>query len=534
MSNPSPEDDVTRPRDARIAAPPRSSSPSDDTVLKPAEAAPHDRATLPSLAPPNPPRSASATNPTVQRIEPGLEDRPARSPTVQRRAQKAGAQMPRTGGIELAPGSVVGKYVLERLIGSGGMGQVWKAVDSVRRRLGDPNPHVAIKLLNADLEDNPNAFVALQREAKKAQSLSHPNIVTVYDFDIDERGSGRAFMSMELLEGWTLDEFIEHHPRGISRAEGKPIILGMAGGLERAHGSEARLVHSDFKPSNVFLTKEGVSKVLDFGIARAVRQSADSYDAGIWGALTVAYASPEMIAGLKPEPSDDVFALGLVTYELLTGRHPFDRKDKRYDAAEARAAGLKPLRIGGLRWYEWQAIAKAIEFDRGNRFQSAGEFLRVYEGKNVAAKALGGIAVLLAVMTGFFIHQARVSSGPDRPFDSLPPQTQAEFRKDMAQGEQFLRFARKSIGARNNYEAENTGMNAAIAFGQAYALHVRNPDATSGLERAADVVIQTLQGVNDAQKREDVMVSLRKASVYYSSYKPIVRICGNLPNRCAN
>ena len=130
------------------------------------------------------------------------------------------------------------RYVLERLLGSGGMGQVWKAKDLVSEQARDPNPFVAIKLLNADFEADPDAFVSLQRETKKAQELAHPNVITVFAFDTDDDGSGRAFMSMELLDGETMDGLrssASHAAEMTCVLAAGPLIIGMAKGLEYAH-----------------------------------------------------------------------------------------------------------------------------------------------------------------------------------------------------------------------------------------------------------------------------------------------------------
>src|ERR1700733_9961570 len=185
-----------------------------------------------------------------------------------RRPLPEGSQHGSTQHPPLDAGTVIRRrYVLQRLIGSGGMGQVWKAKDLVSEQAKDPNPFVAIKLLNANFEADPDAFVSLQRETRKSQELAHPNVATVYAFDTDDGGSGRAFMSMELLEGKPLDDVIDAHRAGMTRKDALPLITGMAKGLEYAH--KKGIVHSDFKPGNVFVTRSGEPKVLDFGIARA-------------------------------------------------------------------------------------------------------------------------------------------------------------------------------------------------------------------------------------------------------------------------
>jgi hypothetical protein len=414
----------------------------------------------------------------------------------------------------LNPGVVIGRrYVLENLLGSGGMGQVWKAKDLRRELTRDPNPHVAIKLLSVDFEANPKGLVSLERETRKAQDLAHPNVCTAYDFDIDEGGSGRAFMSMELLEGTTLDALICSHPSGLARAQAITLILGMARGLKYAH--EKGIVHSDLKPCNVFVIASGVPKLLDFGIARAakvagVEREEDSFDAGSLGALTLYYASPEMFAHGEPHTADDVFALGLVAYELLTGRPPFDR----LTAVEARERHLKPARIRSLRYYQWHSIARALEFDRSKRWQNAGEFLRAFEGKSAVALALGAVALSLAIAAGIFWYQGYVASRPAVPFEALTPDVQAEFREHMANADGEWRLVQKGMA--------DESLDAASEYGRAYALHPRNPDATAGLKKSADYILKRLQRVADPTERLHNLKSLQDISKFYSDYQPVV------------
>jgi Protein kinase domain len=413
----------------------------------------------------------------------------------------------------LEPGTVIRRrYVLERPIGSGGMGQVWKAKDLVSERAKDPNPYVAIKLLNADFEADPDAFVSLQRETKKSQELAHPNVATVYAFDTDEGGSGRAFMSMELLEGETLDDFIDQHRNGLTRQDALPLISGMARGLEYAH--KKGIVHSDFKPGNVFVTIGGNPKVLDFGIARAakiagVERREDTFDAGTLGGLTLAYASPEMIEQLEPHPADDVYALGLVAYELLSGKPAFNLKS----AVDVRNAGITPGRIRSIRRYEWLAIRRALQFDRAKRWQDAGEFLRAYEGKSVAAAAFGALALCLALVAGVFWYQGYSASRPAVPFESLPAQVQTEFKKEMSDGDGEWKLVQQGSGEQV--------LEAVRAYGRAYALHPRDPDAIDGLRRTADYIIERSRSISDAAEHLQMLQSVNEASEYFRGYKPL-------------
>jgi hypothetical protein len=307
------------------------------------------------------------------------------------------------GGNDSAPpdvGSIIqGRFVLEQRIGVGGMGIVYKARDLRQEEAQDRNPYVALKLLNEEFKRNPESLKALQREARKAQDLSHQNVVYVSSFD---RDGGNVYMVMELLDGDPLDRLIKRHAdKGLPFEKVLPIVEGLVAGLGHAH--KRGIVHSDFKPSNAWITRDGIVKIFDFGIARAAKvQGGDGektlFDAGTLGALTPAYASVEMLAGEEPDTRDDVYALACVTYELLTGTHPFRKRP----ADEAKKQGLKPAKVKGLSGRRFKALLRGLAFDRGDRSKTVEEFLegirpRQVQKSLVAAAALGIIVVAVAL-----------------------------------------------------------------------------------------------------------------------------------------
>jgi serine/threonine protein kinase len=267
------------------------------------------------------------------------------------------------------------RFVLEHNVGAGGMGTVFKARDIRKEEAQDRNPYVAIKFLNDEFRQHPEALKALQRETRRAQTLAHPNIVTVYDFD---REGTLIYMTMEFLEGEPLDEDIRRHPQGLPFAESWPIIEGAGRALAYAH--ERGIVHADFKPGNVFVASDHRVKVLDFGIARAVQRHGESpaegtkFDAGVLGALTPAYASPEMLLDQEPDPRDDVFALACVAYEVMTGRHPFGG----LTALKAAHQGLRVKRPKSLKRTQHRAIEHALAFKREARTPSVAAFLEEF------------------------------------------------------------------------------------------------------------------------------------------------------------
>lgn len=287
------------------------------------------------------------------------------------------------------------RFILEDVLGSGGMGIVYKAKDLLKVEAKDRDPYVAIKVLNDEFKSHPEAFIALQREARKSQRIAHPNIVSVFDFDRDD---DIIFMTMEHMDGKPLDELIrQYQSTGLPTDDAWEILKGICSALTYAH--EENIIHSDFKPGNVFITNRGIAKVFDFGIARAVSQAETReatvddrtiFDAGNLGALTPAYASLEMLLGEPPDARDDVYALGCVAYELFTGEHPFNK----LPADEAFQQGLKPRRIRTISKRQWRAIEKALAFKREDRMGSVQELLSELTQKYKPTSKLGTILAL--------------------------------------------------------------------------------------------------------------------------------------------
>jgi len=298
-----------------------------------------------------------------------------------------------------------GRFTLEKVIGVGGMGVVYKASDRLKVEAHDREPYVAIKVLSEEFKAHPESFIALQRESRKTQRIAHPNVVKVFDFD---RDGDIVFMTMEYMKGRPLDELIKQYSNtGLPQREVWNILNGLCSALIHAH--EENIVHSDFKPGNIFITESGTPKIFDFGIARAVanvdRQGGRTrdvtvFDAGTLGALTPAYASLEMLQGERPDVRDDVFALGCITYEILTGEHPFNR----LPADEALKRGLKPKKITGIKRRQWRAIEKALAFRRQDRTSSVKEFHEEILSKAKPSYVLGAaLAIILAISLATYL-----------------------------------------------------------------------------------------------------------------------------------
>lgn len=299
---------------------------------------------------------------------------------------------------EFGPGYMLrSRFQLTTKLGEGGMGAVWRARDMLKVRARDRNPYVAIKLLAGDFREHPEAFIALQRETSKQQRLAHPNVATVFDFDRDQN-TNTVFMTMEAMEGQSMDRFIRKLPAdGLSVAEAMPIIEQLGAGLAYAH--QNGLVHSDLKPGNCFVTKEGVVKLLDFGIARASKTEAHAegertlFDPGKLGAITPTYATVEMFEGMDPDPRDDIYALAIMAYQLFTGKHPFGKQN----AVKAMSMGLAPPYVAKLNNRQNRGLAKGLAFTREKRTATVEEFLEDIrpQQSRIALYAGGGLAALL-------------------------------------------------------------------------------------------------------------------------------------------
>jgi hypothetical protein len=436
----------------------------------------------------------------------GVGARQAQPPDSTLHRGLSSAASPPPPGV-IAEGTVVQRrFVLEQIVGSGSMGQVWLARDLIREQARNARPHVAIKLLNADVAQHPDAFIGLEREASKAQDLAHPNIITVHNFDLDA-ALGRAFISMEYLEGDSLEKLIQRTGRvGLTREEALPIVEGMCEGLGYAH--KKNVVHCDLKPGNVFVTSQGVPKILDFGIARAARGTAEADQGGFQG-YTPAYASPQLIRQEDPVPADDIYSLGVLLYELLTGRHPFAGVSA--DAAELK--GLKPAPIKGLKAREWQAIDRALSFDRSRRWVDATAFRRAFLGTSLVPKVLAAAVIVLGLALCVFAYQSWREAQPDVPFEQLPQAAQQSFLNEMQEGDR----AWELVAAGQTFL-----INDALAhYGAAFDLHPKDHRAVAGLSRATDYVIGKLEGTSDPQAAAAQLQDLQQKNTYLDSYQPL-------------
>jgi serine/threonine protein kinase len=203
------------------------------------------------------------------------------------------------------------RYQIDGRLGSGGMAVVYRARDLMLERT------VAVKILREDYSSDPAFRERFHQEAKAAANLSHPSIVTIHDFGLD---AGQLFIVMEYIPGTDLKTILQSRGR-FTTDEALPLIIQAAAGVGYAH--RAGLVHCDIKPQNMLVTPDQRLKVTDFGIARALASiQPDERASVVWGSPQ--YFAPEQAAGMPPSPASDVYSLGVILFEMLTGRLPFD------------------------------------------------------------------------------------------------------------------------------------------------------------------------------------------------------------------
>ena len=267
------------------------------------------------------------------------------------------------------PRMLRGRYILEAEIGRGGGGTVYCALDLNRAGLPPEHRHVALKILGENAARRPDAVDALRREYHQAQSLSHPGIVNVFDFDHD---GDTYFVTMELLDGESLGELIRRLlPNKLPLEAATRILRELGDAIVYAH--DRGVLHLDLKPDNVMVDADGHVRVLDFGIAQT--QMAEPRTPQMRSAppaATPAYASCERLVQERADVRDDIFSFSCIAYELLAGKHPFDRSS----ALKARKDGRKARRIRNLSRRQWAALQSGLAWAREDRPANMRELLQ--------------------------------------------------------------------------------------------------------------------------------------------------------------
>jgi serine/threonine protein kinase len=258
------------------------------------------------------------------------------------------------------------RYQIETRQGSGGMAVVYEARDLMLERT------VAIKVLRKDYSGNPAFRERFRQEAKAAANLSHPNIVTVHDFGFDKES---LFIVMEFVPGITLKSLITKRGR-LAIDDTIPLLVQACAGIGYAH--RAGLVHCDVKPQNILITPDQRVKVADFGIARALSSiHSDEQSSIVWGSPQ--YFSPEQASGKAPSPASDVYGLGVILYEMLTGQLPFNAESSteltrlHLEVQPEEPRNLNPAISANLN----SIILKVLSKESSSRYRTADQLGRV-------------------------------------------------------------------------------------------------------------------------------------------------------------
>lgn len=328
----------------------------------------------------NPLEDTLNIGPTMPRQVPS--DRPTSNDLINDLDLQQTVRMPGAGTL------VFGRYRLQRVLGRGGMGVVWLAVDTKLERA------VALKFLPDAVGIDPVALKELKEETRRGLDLAHPNIVRIYDF-VDD-ADGAAAISMEFVDGKSLSERRIVQPHHVFTVDQIGPWMGqMCDALDYAH-LQKRIVHRDLKPANLMVNSESHIKITDFGISCSLsdtmsRLSRAQQNAGTSG--TLLYMSPQQAMGDRPRPTDDIYAVGATLYELLTGKPPFYRGDITTQITGKTAPKLKDrreeLEIAATddipkQWED--AIAACLDKDPARRPQTAGELAQML-GVSLRAEA---------------------------------------------------------------------------------------------------------------------------------------------------
>jgi len=428
----------------------------DATRIKSPEAAPDDAATEFG--------SGESATEVVDEASTGGRDRP-----VESHAGSAGQAV----GARLGVGSILReRFRIESVLGEGGMGTVFGAVDLLKQEARDEQVHVALKVMKPDIVDAEMTFRGLQREARRAQQLAHPNIVTVYDFD---RADGHIYMTMEYLRGRPISDLLKQNRHGMDPEQARDITLQIGAGLAYAH--DEGIVHVDLKPQNVFMLDSDRVKILDFGIAKAYQEKRQDRVEDAFSGYSPAFASPQIIRRQRPNPRDDVFAFGILVYALFTGKHPFDWKS----ADRAEADGLRPERSPVFRRSEWRAIQAALAFDADARPADAGDFIKRFAPSKVkrvaVAVSVGSVAAALA-----FVLLFQPAAGPEVPFDQLDSALQARIETELTDAATFTELG---------------DLDSALQLYQGVlTLHPGNLEATRGMNETVNRALERIERLN--------------------------------------
>ena len=421
----------------------------------------------------------------------------------------------------LTPGARLGAYEILAPLGAGGMGEVYRARDT---RLGR---EAAIKVLPAEVSSDASRLKRFEREARAASALNHPNIVTIYEVGAD---AGASFIAMELVNGRTLREIVAAGSPPVRRL--LAIAAPLADGLAAAH--DAGIVHRDLKPENVMVTKDGVVKILDFGLAKLSPSLASGEESlatvsrtepgGLLG--TVSYMSPEQAAGQPADLRSDQFSLGSILYELAAGKKAFHRATSVDTLAAILHEEPKPLGAARsdlpapLVWLIERCMAK----DPAARYASTRDLARDLAtlrerssdaGLTVASSPAaparrrialrGWIAAAALLAAGAFVGRLAMSGAPPH----APVFHRLTFRRGMVTGARFSADGQSVVySARWGGDPERVFLTRADGGGGSLPLDFPAGSRVAALSRAGELALLLLDPVSLPSTHPDGTLAL--------------------------
>ena len=416
--------------------------------------------------------------------------------------------------------TLAGRYVIIEKVSHCGMGLVYKALDQRREKAGLPVPWVALKFASSADGRLSSASTYLRQEFQKLSQLNHPNIVSVFDYDSD---GGVDFIVMEWLDGKTLASLLTQlSSKRVALGKAREIVRSVGKALAQAHS--LGIVHGDVKPSNVFLTDNRAVKLLDFGSSGQAPAHGESEPN--WA--TRAYASCQVLRGELPQPHDDVFALGVTAYFLLSGDRPFGD----LDAVDAQMRDLAPMRLPHDAMEFWPAVSHALQFEGANRPANAQEFLLEFseppadtyamqERSQLEHIAYGAVAVaLLIALVAWTVGSVGGLSSDEQDALQNAQSAIAEGQLVEPPGESALALYSSVLAAAPGNAEALDGLNRIV---EEYLVRARDALATDDLEGASANLAIAKQVVPDhfgiavtedlvARYAKDLLVRAREAA----------------------
>ncbi len=273
-------------------------------------------------------------------------------------------------------GQQILSYRIEKLIGEGGMGNVYLAVHTHIGR------KVAIKALNPNLAKNPELKERFKNEASTLSQLHHPNIVSLFDYVETEQG---IFLVMEYVEGMQMDEYIQKVTGPIPEEKVIPLFVQILDGVSYAH--HRNVIHRDIKPSNIIITDDGKAKILDFGIAKIISDTSHKLTKTGTKMGTVLFMSPEQVKGSELDKRTDIYSLGITLFQAITGKSPYDDQSSEYEVykriVEEPLPDARQFYVGVTPRLE-EIIKKATAKNRDDRYQDCEEFKNALLGREAS------------------------------------------------------------------------------------------------------------------------------------------------------